>query len=110
MDSDKLREFIKSQVTAANDLFLKMRDSTSFGNQMHASMCLGRAQMGETILEWLDVDSDDMQETIPTLAEWMDRWERALLDGQTTIGPKEAERRYYERCRRELRQMERGEG
>lgn len=55
-------------------------------------------------------DNDDMQETIPTLAEWMDRWEAVLLDGKTTIGPQEAERRYYERYKRELRQMERGEG
>ena len=56
------------------------------------------------------MDDDDMQETIPTLAEWMDRWEATLLAGQTTIGPQEAERRYYEKYKRELRQMERGEG
>ena len=53
---------------------------------------------------------DDMQDTIPTLAEWMDRYEATLLAGQTSIGPQEAERRYYEKYKRELRQMERGEG
>ena len=53
---------------------------------------------------------DDMQETIPTLAEWMDRYEAAFEAGQTSIGPQEAERRYYEKYKRELRQMGRGEG
>jgi hypothetical protein len=43
------------------------------------------------------MDSDeDMQETIPTLADWLDRWEAEVIAGQTTISREEAERRYYE--------------
>lgn len=44
----------------------------------------------------IEIDIDE-PEDIPTLAEHMDRYERAFLDGQTSIGPQEAERRYYER-------------
>lgn len=41
--------------------------------------------------------NEDYAELIPTLADWLDRWEAATEAGQTTISKEEAERRYYER-------------
>ena len=35
-------------------------------------------------------------ETIPTLADWIDQWEAAVIAGQSSISREEAERRYYE--------------
>lgn len=41
-------------------------------------------------------DEHEEPELIPTLDDWLDRWEAMVIAGQSTISKTEAERRYYE--------------
>jgi len=46
-------------------------------------------------LQTASLKMDDQDEQIPTLDEWLDRWEAAVEARQTSISREEAERRYY---------------
>jgi len=45
------------------------------------------------------MSNDDEQ--IPTLDEWLERWEAAVEARQSSISQEEAEKRYYKRYERE---------